>query len=119
MEANLLQELMLQEFRKQGQEKGDIIPVRGDNRHKPDKFARIEALEPLFAQNLVIFNKAERDSPGMQVLVEQLLAFERGSKMHDDAPDALEGAIWMIDRRWSHNADNIQSVFPQSSNRRY
>lgn len=119
MEANLLQELILEEFRKQGAERGDIIPVKGDNRKKPDKFARIEALEPLFAQNLIIFNKAERESPGMQVLVEQLLAFERGSRYHDDAPDALEGAIWLLNRRWGHNSDNIRSVSPVKSKRHY
>ena len=119
MEANMLQELILEEFRKLGQAKGDIIPIKGDTRKKPDKFARIEALQPLFEQHLVVFNQDERDSPGMQVLVEQLLAFERGSRMHDDAPDALEGAIWMLNRRWGHNTDNIQSVFPKTSNRRY
>lgn len=32
----------------------------------------------------------------MRVLVEQLLCFEKGSKIHDDAPDALEGAIWKL-----------------------
>ena len=119
MEANMLQELILEEFRKQGQAKGDVIPIKGDNRKKPEKFARIEALQPLFEQHLVVFNQDEKDSPGMQVLVEQLLATERGSRMHDDAPDALEGAIWMINRRWGHNAENIRTVIPQKSNRRY
>lgn len=119
MEANMLQELILEEFRKHGQAKGDIIPVKGDTRKKPDKFARIEAMQPLFEQHLVIFNQEEKDSPGMQVLLEQLLAFERGSRMHDDAPDALESAIWMLNRRWSHNSDNIKTVFPRTSNRRY
>ena len=119
MEANMLQELILEEFRKQGEARGDIIPIKGDNRHKPDKFARIEALQPLFEQHLVIFNQDEKDSPGMQVLLEQLLAFERGSRMHDDAPDALEGAIWMLNRRWAHNADNVRAVFPHKSSRRF
>lgn len=119
MEANLLQELILQEFRKQGEAKGDIIPVKGDSRHKPDKFARIEALQPLFEQRLVVFNKAEQDSPGMQVLIEQLLAFERGSRMHDDAPDALEGAIWMLNHRWSRTAENIGAFHPKMTTRRY
>ena len=32
----------------------------------------------------------------MQVLVEQLLCFEKGSKINDDAPDALEGGIWKL-----------------------
>ena len=110
MEDNMLQELMLEEFRKHGAAKGDIIPIRGDSRKKPDKFARIEAMQPLFEQHLVIFNQDGRESPGMQVLVEQLLATEKGSRMHDDAPDALEGAIWMLNRRWGRNADNIRSI---------
>ena len=119
MEANMLQEILLEEFRKQGEARGLIIPIKGDARKKPDKFARIEAMQPLFEQHLVVFNQEERESPGMQVLVEQLLATERGSRMHDDAPDALESAIWMINRRWGHNADNIRTVIPQKSNRRY
>ena len=119
MEANMLQELLLEEVRKQGVARGHVIPIKKDSRKKPDKFARIEAMQPLFEQHLVIFNQDEKDSPGMQVLVEQLLATERGSRMHDDAPDALESAIWMIDRRWSHNAENIITVVPAKSNRRY
>lgn len=119
METNMLQELILDEFRKQGKARGKVIPVKGDSRKKPDKFARIEAMQPLFEQHLVVFNKAERDSPGMQVLVEQLLATERGSRMHDDAPDALESAIWMLNRRWGRTAENIQAVRPRASSRRW
>ena len=119
MEANMLQELLLEEVRKQGVARGHVIPIKKDSRKKPDKFARIEAMQPLFEQHLVIFNQEEKDSPGMQVLVEQLLATERGSRMHDDAPDALESAIWMIDRRWGHTAENITTVIPTKSNRRY
>ena len=119
MAANMLQELLLEEVRKQGEIRGHIIPIKKDSRKKPEKFARIEAMQPLFEQHLVIFNQDEKDSPGMQVLVEQLLATERGSRMHDDAPDALESAIWMIDRRWSHTAENITTVLPAKSNRRY
>ena len=34
----------------------------------------------------------------MQVGIEQTLALERGSRVHDDAPDADEGAIWYLQR---------------------
>ena len=34
----------------------------------------------------------------MQVGIEQTLALERGSRIHDDAPDADEGAIWILQR---------------------
>ena len=30
--------------------------------------------------------------------IEQTLSLERGSRVHDDAPDADEGAIWMLQR---------------------
>ncbi len=101
MESNFLQDLLLNEFRKEGAACGMQIPIRGDARKKPEKFARIEALQPLFERGLVIFNEKEKDSPGMRVLVEQLLMFERGSRIHDDAPDALEGAIYLLTRRAS------------------
>ena len=34
----------------------------------------------------------------MQAGIEQTLALEHGSRQHDDAPDADEGAIWMLQR---------------------
>jgi len=99
MESNFLQDLILDEFKKIGRTLGTHIPIRGDSRKKPDKFARIEALQPLFERGLVVFNEAERDMPGMRVLEEQLLLFEKGSRANDDAPDALEGAIWILSHR--------------------
>lgn len=99
MEANFLQDLILEEFKTVGRTLGHQIPIRGDQRKKPDKFSRIEALQPLFERKLVVFNEAEKDSTGMMQLVEQLLMFEKGSKSHDDAPDALEGAIWLLNQR--------------------
>ncbi len=99
MESNFLQDLLLEEFKKTGRVLGVHIPIRGDARKKPDKFARIEALQPLFERGLVIFNDAERDTPGMRILEEQLLMFEKGSRTNDDAPDAVEGAIWILSHR--------------------
>lgn len=93
IEANFIQDMMLEEFRKAGAACGRHIPVRGDTRKKPDKFARIEAIQPFFERGLVILNEAEKDSDGMRVLVDQLLMFDRGSRANDDAPDALEGGI--------------------------
>jgi len=99
MEANFMQDLLLDEFKTVGNITGQQIPIRGDQRAKPDKFARVEAMSPLFERGLVLLNQKERDSPGMITLEEQLLMFEKGSKSHDDAPDALEGAIWLLSKR--------------------
>ncbi|MEI6898270.1 MAG: hypothetical protein WCL00_00200 [Bacteroidota bacterium] len=99
MESNFLQELLLDEFKKAGNILGQQIPIRGDARKKPDKFARIEAMQPIFERGMMVFNQKEKESPGMIVLEEQLLMFEKGSKSHDDAPDALEGAVWLLSQR--------------------
>lgn len=99
MESNFIQDLMLDEFKKVGDAIGHQIPIRGDSRKKPDKFSRIEAMQPLFERGLVILNEKEKDSPGMRQLVEQLLMFEKGSRVHDDAPDALEGAVFLLNQR--------------------
>lgn len=99
MESNFIQDLMLDEFKKVGDALGHQIPIRGDARKKPDKFSRIEAMQPLFERGLIILNEKEKDSLGMQQLVEQLLMFEKGSKAHDDAPDALEGAVFLLNQR--------------------
>lgn len=99
MESNFLQDLLLDEFRQTGNSVGMHIPIRGDARKKPDKFARIEAMSPLFERSLILFNEKEKDSLGMKVLIEQLLMFERGSRINDDAPDALEGAVWLLNQR--------------------
>lgn len=117
MEANMLQEILVKQVTDYGRERGDIIVVKPDTRAKPDKFARIEALQPLFEQGLFIFNEKEKDSLGMQVLVTQLLALERGSREHDDAPDALEGAVWLLNHRWSRSADNVRQCSPPRRNR--
>ncbi len=93
MEANFIQDLLLDEFKKEGNARGFQIPIVGDTRKKEDKFTRIENMQPLFHRGEVIFNEAEKGSQGMEVLEEQLLLFEKGSKINDDAPDALEGAI--------------------------
>ena len=117
MEANFMQDLMLDEFRKTGDAIGRHVPLVGDKRQKGDKFARIEAMQPLMQRGLVLLNEAEKDSQGMRVLVEQLLLFERGSRMHDDAPDALESAIWMLSRSARRTTATYRVI--ETTSRRY
>jgi len=118
MESNFIQSMHLEEFRKHGEGKGDLIALRGDSRKKPDKFARIEALEPLFSQGIIFFNEKEKDTKGMQTLIEQLLLFQRGSKIHDDAPDALEGAIYLLQRK-DASTSNLTQATPMKHKRMY
>lgn len=118
MESNFIQSMHLDDFRKFGESRGDLLPLRGDSRKKPDKFARIEALEPLFSQGIIFFNQAEKDSAGMKTLIEQLLLFQRGSRVHDDAPDALEGAIYLLSRK-DANSSNMTKISPKRHSRTF
>ena len=100
MEEVLLQDMFYAEFWKAAKETGKTIPIAGDTRAKPDKFQRIESgLEPLNRNGKLYFNIAEKDDPNMMVMDEQFLDFEPGSNAHDDAPDAVEGAYWIINNK--------------------
>lgn len=117
MESNFLQDLILEEFRTVGNSYGHQIPIRGDSRKKPDKFSRIEAMQPLFERGLIIINEKEKDSNGIKVLVEQLLMFEKGSRTNDDAPDALEGAVFLLNKRTQ--TSQARYIAGAKSNRKY
>lgn len=95
MEANFLQDLLLDEFDDMAKQKGYHINIRGDDRGKPDKYSRIENMSPLFERKKIVFNEAKRKDPDMQRLVSQLLKFPVGK---DDAPDALEGGLFYLQK---------------------
>jgi predicted phage terminase large subunit-like protein len=110
MEANFIQEdIHGKELQRVEFDKGRALRVSMDHRNKPDKFQRIETLQPLFQRGLIKFNRKEQHSPGMKLLRKQLLAFEKGSRINDDGPDALEGAIWFIDRHGSRQSRKPRS----------
>ena len=71
-----------------------------DTRKKPDKLQRIEAVSPLWERGFVFYNEKLKDSPDMIAGIDQTLALERGSRAHDDAPDADEGAIYILQRNF-------------------
>jgi phage terminase large subunit-like protein len=98
MEAGFMQDLILDEFTAEGNLRGYQLPIMPDTRRKPEKVQRIEAISPLWERGFVFYNEALKDTPDMQVGIEQTLALERGSRVHDDAPDADEGAIWFLQR---------------------
>jgi len=105
MEANFMQDIILDEFATEGNIRGYQLPIMPDRRKKPDKIQRIEAVSPLWERGFVFYNEALKDSADMIVGIEQTLSLERGSRQHDDAPDADEGAIWMLQKYTrSHNA---------------
>ena len=98
MEANFMQDTILDEFRREGELRGYQLPITGDKRKKPDKFQRVEAISPLWERGFVVYDETQKDDPDMLAGIDQTLAFEKGMRGHDDAPDADEGAIWMLQR---------------------
>jgi phage terminase large subunit-like protein len=98
MEANFMQDIILDEFAAEGDLRGYQLPILPDFRKKPEKIQRIEAVSPLWERGFVFYNEALKDTADMRVGIEQTLALERGSRVHDDAPDADEGAIWFLQR---------------------
>lgn len=98
MEANFIQDTILDEFRREGELRSYQLPITGDKRKKPDKFQRVEAISPLWERGFVVYDETQKDDPDMLAGIDQTLAFEKGMRGHDDAPDADEGAIWLLQR---------------------
>ncbi len=99
MEGNFMQEeFHKKELERVEEDKDRVLRLQYDRRNKGDKFERIQTLQPLFQRRLIRFNLHKKSSPGMKLLRTQLLAIEKGSRINDDGPDALEGGVWMIDK---------------------
>jgi hypothetical protein len=93
------------------------IPITPDTRKKSDKYFRIEGtLEPLNRLGNLIFNEAEKQDPSMLRTQDQMLAVSVSTKIMD-APDAIEGACWIIQNRVVKK--NSTYSFGQRSNRKY
>jgi predicted phage terminase large subunit-like protein len=108
MEANFMQDVILDEFATEGNLRGYQLPIRADKRKKPDKFQRIESISPLWERGFVWYNEKLKDDADTKTALEQLLAFEKGSNTHDDAPDADEGAIYILQKR-----TRVESFIPK------
>jgi predicted phage terminase large subunit-like protein len=88
VEDNLFQRLLLKEFDRLGQERGLALPVKGVT-NRLAKETRVASLSPLMERGKIRFIRGHSDQ---ELLVEQLLYFPSRT-LHDDGPDALEGAI--------------------------
>jgi predicted phage terminase large subunit-like protein len=96
IEANMLQDLFLEEFDDEAKNRGYNLPIRGDKRKKPDKVTRIMNLEPLFQRAKLRFCEKLKGSPDMEQFLIQLLGFPTAA--NDDGPDALEGGIIKLNK---------------------
>ena len=89
----------LDEFQAEGDIRGYQLPIMPDYRKKPDKLQRIESVAPFWERGQVYYNEALKDTDDMQVGIDQTLSLEHGSRAHDDAPDADEGAIYILQKQ--------------------
>lgn len=96
---------------------GFTIPITPDSRKKPDKFFRIEGtLEPLNRLGNLVFNTAQKEEPNMVRTHDQMLGVSPTTKIMD-APDAIEGACWLIQNRVVKKNSTYSSG--QRSSRKY
>ncbi len=93
IEANFMQDMLMDDYVNEWEDRGYMLPIYEDKRSKPEKKGRIEGLAVYFERNLIIINEKLKKSPDFQNFKDQLLGFPNA---HDDAPDALEGAIFKL-----------------------
>lgn len=90
MEANFIQNDLLDDFDEESSKRGYVFPINGDYTKKEDKETRIQNMTPLFERDMIDFCESMKDDRDMLEGIRQLLAFPTG---HDDFPDALHGAL--------------------------
>ncbi|NDC41907.1 MAG: hypothetical protein EBZ77_10210, partial [Chitinophagia bacterium] len=114
MEKVFMQDVLIREINEGVAACGQYLNLRPDARKKPDKYTRIEALlEPLYRNSRLYMAAQEQHNPHMVRLADQFKAFAPDSNAHDDGPDAVEGAIWLLQQM----ADGAGSLRPQPAGR--
>jgi hypothetical protein len=99
------------------QEQKTFLPIRPDDRKKPEKYARIEGtLEPLNRLGRLIFNIMEKANPHMERMVAQFTNFSRKAKLMD-GPDAVEGAVKKAQDIAISNSTGAIETFKRQANK--
>jgi predicted phage terminase large subunit-like protein len=104
-EGNAIQaSLFREEFDQEGDRQGWYVPIVADMRSKGNKFDRIEKMSAVFERLQFWFNEAGQGNSAFKALIDQILAFEKGSGAHDDGPDAIEGGVWLLNQEQSRRS---------------
>jgi len=97
VEANLLQKMLLKPMYEELSEiTGEEWNPRYDERKKAAKEDRIESLTVLWENGSIAFNEDLKTDKDVLQIVDQFLSFPNG---HDDGPDAVEGAISLLNKK--------------------
>jgi len=102
IEGLFAQDEFVGDFDAEGEQRGYYVPVVADREPKGSKYDRVESMGGHFERGNVYFNEEERDQPDQSTLIDQLLAFEKGSKANDDGPDCLQSAIAKLNKPAIH-----------------
>ncbi|MFD2961356.1 MULTISPECIES: hypothetical protein [Olivibacter] len=79
---------------------GITLPLKADERVKPEKFYRIESLlEPLNRNEKLWFDISLKTSQHQEAMEAQFKALSPTSRAHDDGPDAVEGAVFAVNTK--------------------
>ncbi len=97
IEGLFAQDEFVNDFDLEGDKRAYHIPIVADKRPKANKYDRVESLSGYWERGWWFFN--ETDEGDQQTLIDQFMAFEKGSKAHDDGPDACHGAVAWLNRR--------------------
>jgi len=92
IEDNLFQRLLFREVDRLGRERGVTLPARGVTQ-KTNKETRISRLSSWVERGQIRFCRGQSNQ---DLLLEQLVYFP-SKTVHDDGPDALEGALSLLE----------------------
>lgn len=98
-EGNFIQDKFSDDFDAEGDVRGWYLNIVSDKRSKPNKFLRIEKMSGLFERGNIYFSERKKRNNNMKMLIDQILAFEKGSGANDDGPDAVEGGLYYLNRK--------------------
>ncbi|MFJ1492588.1 phage terminase large subunit [Capnocytophaga canis] len=110
IEGLFAQDEFVNDFDQVGDEWGFYVPVEADKESKGNKFDRIESMAGYFERGNIFFNEKIKGTSDCNELINQLLAFQKGSGAHDDAPDALQSAIAKLNVMALTNTQPIKLV---------
>ena len=108
------------ELKKANERHGITLPLRADDRVKPDKFFRIESsLEPINRNEKLWFNEDLKSSEHQKNTDAQFKALSPTSRAHDDAPDAVEGSKYIVDSKTIADTSKINVHKPFRNPKRF
>lgn len=108
IEGLFAQDEFVNDFDMEGDMRGYYIPMLADKKNKENKYMRIESMLGFWQRGNIFINEKIKTNTHLKNFLNQLLAFEKGSTAHDDAPDAFQSALAELNR--ISFADNWESV---------